>query len=91
MANLDPDIYKNGELIKPVTTDANGKPTLAPQPKVIAGAIAGIALTVAVGAIDAITPDLFGALGPWAPVAYAGVVALGSSLAAYIKRPSSIN
>lgn len=74
-----------------VTTDATGTPTATPQPKVLAGAITGIALTVAVGAIAAVTPEHFAALGVWGGVIYGGVVALGSSLAAYIKRPSEIN
>lgn len=73
--------------IKPVTTDEKGNPTAAPAPKVVAAAVTGVALTVVVGAIAAITPDHFAALGPWGAVVYGGVVALGTSLAAYIKRP----
>ena len=76
---------------KNVTTDAVGRPTAAPQPKVIAGAVTGIALTVVVGAIAAITPEHFEALGVWGGVIYGGVVALGSALAAYIKRPGPVS
>lgn len=67
--------------------DETGTPTGIPSPKVIASVVTGIGLTVAVGAIAAITPDHFASLGLWGGVVYGGVVALGSSLAAYIKRP----
>ena len=73
----------------PVTRGADGEPTLKPQPKVIAGAVTGLILTVIVGAINAVTPDLFAGLGQWGVVVFAGVVALGSALAAYIKRPAN--
>lgn len=72
-----------------VTTDEQGKPTAAPQPKVVAGAVTGIVLTVVVGSLNAITPDLFAWAGAWGPVLFAGTVALGSALAAYVKRPSA--
>lgn len=77
--------------LKAITTDETGAPTSKPQPKVIAAALTGIVLTVIVGALNAITPELFTALGSWGPVVYAGVVALGSSLAAYIKRPGGVS
>lgn len=76
---------------KPITTDTNGDATWLPQPKVVAGAVTGIALTVVVGAIAAITPEHFEALGIWGGVIYGGVVSLGSALGAYIKRPSDVS
>lgn len=81
---LDPYAYKNG---KPVTVDANGQPTAAPSPKVIAGIASSGALVVVVALLTAITPDLLSFLGPWAPVAFAGVVALAGFLGSYIKSP----
>lgn len=72
---------------KNVTTDAAGKPTLAPSPKVIAGAVTGIGLAVVVAVLAAVTPDMLAPLGAWGTLIYAGVVALGASLAAYLKRP----
>lgn len=56
------------------------------QPKVKAVIVTTVALTVVVAALTAITPDLFSFLGAWAPVAFAGVVALAGSLAGYIKK-----
>lgn len=60
------------------------------SPKVIAAGVTGAILTVAgagvVAAIAATTPEHFEALGPWATVAHAGVVAIGSSIAGYLTR-----
>lgn len=56
------------------------------SPKVIASSVTSLALIVIVGAISAITPDLFAGLGAWGGVVYAAVVALGGALAGYIKR-----
>lgn len=70
-----------------VTTDANGKPTLTPAPKVIASTVAAGGLVVLVAILTAITPDLLAFAGPWAPVLFAGVVALAGFLGGYIKRP----
>lgn len=70
-----------------VTTDASGKPTLIPAPKVVAGAAASGALVVLVAILTAITPELLSFAGPWAPVLFAGVVALAGFLGSYIKRP----
>lgn len=72
----------------PVTRDAEGNPTLAPSPKVAAGAITGLALTVAVAMLTAVNPDLLDFAGDWKGVLYAGVAALAVSLAAYIKKPA---
>lgn len=70
-----------------VTTDENGKPTAAPAPKVLASGITAGGLVVLVAVLTAITPDLLAFAGPWAPVLFAGVVALAGFLAGYIKRP----
>lgn len=64
-----------------------GQPTLNPAPKVAAAAVTMGILVVAVAMLGAITPDMLTALGPWAPVVFAGIVALGGFLAGYIKRP----
>ena len=64
-------------------------PTPTPNPihpKVAAAIITTGALTVIVAIITSITPTLFSFLGDWAPVAFAGVVALGGFLAGYIKK-----
>ncbi len=70
-----------------VTTDATGKPTLIPAPKVAAGVITSGALVVLVAVLTAITPELLDFAGPWAPVLFAGIVALAGFLGGYIKRP----
>jgi hypothetical protein len=65
-------------------------PTPVPNPvhpKVKAAAITGVALTVVVAALAAVTPQLLTFAGTWSVVVYAGVVALGASLAGYIKKP----
>lgn len=74
-----------------VTTDANGEPTPKPTAKVRNGAITGIALAVGVAILNAVTPDMLANLGSWGVLIYAGVVALGSSLAAYITKPTGIS
>jgi len=56
------------------------------SPKIIAGALTSIGLTVLIAAIGAITPDLFDGLGVWGPVVYAAVVAVGGAIAGYVKR-----
>lgn len=61
-------------------------PSKTPSPKVIAQAATGLVLIIIIAAINAVTPEMFVALGQWAGVAYAGVVALGGALAGYIKR-----
>lgn len=70
-----------------VTTDANGDPTLKPTPKILAAGVTMGALVVVVAMLGAITPDMLTALGQWAPVVFAGIVALGGFLAGYAKRP----
>lgn len=72
----------------PVTRDKAGKPTALPSPKVLAGIASSGSLVVVVAILSAITPDLFAALGPWGPVAFAGVTALAGFLGSYIKRPA---
>lgn len=73
-----------------VTTDENGQPTAKPTAKVRNGAITGIALAVGVAILNAVTPDMLSNLGSWGVLIYAGVVALGSSLAAYVTKPTGI-
>lgn len=74
----------SGEL---VTADESGNPTNAPAPKVLAAGVTMGALVVVVAMLTAITPDLLGFAGDWAPVLFAGIVAAGGFLAGYIKRP----
>lgn len=76
-----------GEHEASVTTDEHGEPTLKPTPKVVAGVAASGALVVLVAVLTAVTPDLLSFAGPWAPVLFAGVVALAGFLGSYIKRP----
>lgn len=76
------------EMSNPVTTDATGEPTPRPTSKVLAGAVTGLALTVVVAVLTAITPDLLTPLGAWAGPAFAGIGALAVALGAYIKRPT---
>lgn len=56
------------------------------SPKVIAPAVFNLVLIAVTAAITAITPDLFAGLGPWGPVLFAGVAAIGTALTGYIKR-----
>lgn len=71
-----------------VTTDVDGQPTSKPTSKVAAGAWSGLALTVLVALLAAITPELLAPLGAWANVVYAGIGALAVSLASYLKKPT---
>lgn len=84
MSNLDPKDYRNGVR---VTTDADGQPTATPAPKVLATAAVSGALIVLVAVLTAITPDLLSFAGQWAPVLFAGVVALAGFIGGYVKRP----
>ncbi|HEY4267081.1 MAG TPA: hypothetical protein VGM94_02705 [Galbitalea sp.] len=59
-------------------------PTKTISPKVIASVAGGIVGAAVVGAVNAITPDLFASLGAWAPVVYSGVTAGGAYLAGWI-------
>lgn len=73
---------------KPTTVDpATGTPTAIPTAKVLTTAAVSLGLVVVVAILNAITPDLLGFAGAWAPVLFAGIVALAGSLAGYIKRP----
>lgn len=74
-----------------VTTDEHGGPTLKPTAKVRNGAITGILLAVGVAVLSAVTPDMLEFLGPWGVLIYAGIVSLGSSLAAYMTKPTGIS
>lgn len=78
------------ENITNVTTDENGVPTSKPTAKVRNGALTGIALTVIVAVLAAVTPDMLESLGAWGVLIYSGIVALGSSLAAYATKPTGI-
>lgn len=79
------------EVSKGVTTDENGEPTSKPTAKVRNGLITGIALAVGVAVLSAVTPDMLAPLGSWGTLIYAGIVALGSSLAAYLTKPTGIS
>lgn len=74
-----------------VTTDETGTPTPKPTAKVRNGAITGIALALGVAVLSAVTPEMLESLGSWGVLIYAGIVSLGSSLAAYLTRPTGIN
>lgn len=74
-----------------VTTDVRGEPTLKPTAKVRNGAITGIALAVGVAVLSAVTPEMLEGLGSWGVLIYAGIVSLGSSLAAYLTKPTGIS
>lgn len=94
MTKLDPKDYRNGVRVTRsangdlVTADpATGEPTAAPAPKVLAAAAVSGSLVVLVAILTAVTPDLLAFAGPWAPVLFAGVVALAGFLGGYIKRP----
>lgn len=56
------------------------------SPKVIATLMSGGGAVVLFALLTAITPDLLAPLGVWAPVALAGITALASVVAGYIKR-----
>lgn len=56
------------------------------SPKVAAQAATSAALVVLLAIITAVTPDMVASLGVWAPLAYAGIVALGGVIAGWIKR-----
>lgn len=73
------------------TTDELGEPTAKPTSKVTAGALTGLALTVVVASLSAITPDLLAPLGAWSNVAFVAIGALAASLGAYIKKPTGIS
>lgn len=72
---------------KPVTTDVNGEPTLAPTSKVQSAAVFTVLATIAVAALSAVTPEMLGFAGQWTPVVYAAVGGVIATLAAYLKRP----
>ena len=74
-----------------VTTDENGQPTAKPTAKVRNGTITGLALAVGVAVLNAVTPDMLEPLGSWGVLIYAGIVALSSSLAAYLTKPTGIS
>lgn len=73
-----------------VTTDEHGGPTNKPTANVRNGAITGIALAVGVAVLSAVTPEMLEGLGSWGVLIYAGIVSLGSSLAAYLTKPTGI-
>lgn len=55
------------------------------SPKVIAGFLSGGGAVILFALLTAITPDLLAPLGVWAPVVLAGITALASVVAGYIK------
>ena len=54
------------------------------SPKVFAGAIVTLVLGTLVAALGAVTPGMLAALGPWAPVAFAAITALGAGVSSYV-------
>lgn len=56
------------------------------SPKVTAQTLTGLGLALIIGAINAVTPELFDFMGAWGAVAYAAVVAGGGFLAGYAVR-----
>lgn len=54
------------------------------SPKVWTSAVVTIVLGALVAALGEVTPGLLGFLGPWAPVAFAGVTALGVGISGYV-------
>lgn len=54
------------------------------SPKVWAQAVVTVVLGTLVAALGAVTPGMLGFLGPWAPVALAGVTAAGGLLSGYV-------
>ena len=72
---------------KPVTTDAEGEPTLVPARKIRFAALwAGLAV-IATAALAAVTPEMLDFAGQFTPVIYAAVVALASVVGGYAARP----
>lgn len=72
---------------KPVTTDAEGEPTLVPARKVKFAALWGALAVVATAALAAVTPEMLDFAGQFTPVVYASVVALATVVGAYAARP----
>lgn len=56
------------------------------SPKVTASSLAAFLAPVVVALLDAVTIDLLAPLGPWAPVALAGIAALSAAVAGYFTR-----
>lgn len=54
------------------------------SPKVWTSAVVTIVLGALVAALGEVTPGLLGFLGPWAPVAFAGITALGVGISGYV-------
>ncbi len=69
-----------------MSTTPTPSPSKKPTPKVAAQGITALIITVVLGAIAAINPQLLSFLGPWSVVVYAAIVALGGFLAGYIKK-----
>lgn len=69
-----------------VTTDEAGKPTPQPQPKVIAGGVAGAATILVVFIIQSVWPDF--KIPAEAASAFTVLISFAAS---YLKRPSGIS
>lgn len=55
------------------------------SPKVIASAVSGLAVTLILGLLNAVTPETFAFLGSWSSLAYMLVVAVAGVVAGWAK------
>lgn len=55
------------------------------SPKVVAGFLSGGGAVVVFAILTAVTPELLEPLGVWAPIVLAGITALASVVAGYMK------
>ena len=71
---------------KHVATTAEAE--ISPKVKAVGwtGGLLFVAVTVVSVVLTSVTPDMLGALGPWAGPVAAGLVAGGAALAGYLKR-----
>lgn len=77
--------------LRQIVTDGAGNKTAAPTRKVVAMAITSIGLAVVVAVLSAVTPEMLSPLGSWGTLIYAGIVALGGSLAGYFVKNGEVS
>lgn len=56
------------------------------SPKLIAGALTGLALAIVVAVLGAVTPDMLESLGAWAPLAFVAITTAATQLSVYLRR-----